>query len=127
MKKSFRLTEAEKAKAISLYELDLSVSDIAHCLSRSQATIRRFILSRGYTPLIDKIYRQTVEREEGCLLWTGYLTKDGYPRIRVNGKDTTVHRLLYEYYHYRELEPGERVYRVCGNKLCLAAEHLEAR
>lgn len=47
----------------------------------------------------------------------------GYPRVKVRGKSRYAHRVAFEFF-WRRLEPGERVYRTCGNKACVNYFHL---
>lgn len=57
----------------------------------------------------------------GCVNWKGYVDKRGYPRR--GGKP--MYRVVYRRVH-GEIPPGYHVDHVCGNKLCLNPEHLEA-
>lgn len=47
----------------------------------------------------------------------------GYPRVKVNGRSKYAHRVAFEFF-WRKLEPGERVYRTCGDRRCLNYFHL---
>ena len=58
-----------------------------------------------------------------CWLWSGNMTKDGYGRVKINGKTHLAHRLSYA------LNVGELVDRLvihhkCGNKACVNPNHL---
>lgn len=47
----------------------------------------------------------------------------GFPRVKVKGKSVYAHRRAFEFF-WRRLEPGERVYRTCGDKACVNYFHL---
>lgn len=42
------------------------------------------------------LQQKTERTSTGCLLWKGYLDRDGYGSIRVDRKTVQVHRLAYE-------------------------------
>jgi len=59
--------------------------------------------------------------DSGCWLWTGALDPVGYPFQRWDGKLAKGHRVAYEIHHG---EPApKRLFRTCGNKLCVNPEH----
>lgn len=58
-----------------------------------------------------------------CKLWGGAYDLRGYPRVKVKGRSEYAHRRAFESF-WRKLEPGERVYRTCGNKACVNYFHL---
>lgn len=57
-----------------------------------------------------------------CLLWQRPLDAEGYPRLRINGKQRYAHRYLFELL-LRPLKDGERVYRTCG-RTCVNPRHM---
>lgn len=73
--------------------------------------------------ILDVIKHKTVEVGD-CLEWTGYVTKDyGYPFTSLNGGGILVRRLV-------ALRMGMDIKRfcitnTCGNKLCVAPEHIK--
>ncbi len=73
--------------------------------------------------LIYKLPRDIARIADACKPWTGTYDAQGYPRYKTGGKSRYVHRAEYEYFHGR-LKPGERVYRVCGDRRCINAMHL---
>ena len=65
---------------------------------------------------------------DDCVRWRGPVDRLGYPRTKVLGPDGTrrsayAHRVEYEF-AVRPLRPGERVYRTCGDRLCINVDHM---
>ena len=58
-----------------------------------------------------------------CKQWRRAYDEQGYPRQKVRGKSRYAHRIAFEFF-WRKLEPGERVYRRCGDRGCVAFHHL---
>lgn len=78
--------------------------------------------------IIERILRQTNKFEDnGCWVWTGRVSgrKNGYPQISVGGKQTMVHRIVFEEL-IRLLKPGETIDHLCRNSHCINPDHLEA-
>ena len=76
-----------------------------------------------YVTLADQPSRASADR---CLLWRRAFDAEGYPRLRIGGKQRYAHRFLFEIL-YRPLEDGERVYRTCGRRSCVSAKHLTTK
>lgn len=56
--------------------------------------------------------------QDGCLLWRGVISSQGYAITRIDGEKQYVHRLL---------TPGSEnleVHHLCGNRSCVNEEHL---
>lgn len=66
-----------------------------------------------------------IEATEGCWLWRGNRSSDGYGRIHAFGKRHRVHRLVYELV-VAPVADTDFVHHKCENKLCVNPEHLEA-
>jgi hypothetical protein len=62
---------------------------------------------------------------EGCHIWQGHLSKNGYAQLRRNGKMVYMHR-----YHYELVKgkiPGGLVIdHLCRNRSCVNPDHMEA-
>jgi hypothetical protein len=73
--------------------------------------------------------RQTVAAENGCLLFTGYLDKQGYARMHDGVEKKLVHRIAHELY-IGPIPDGYQVDHVlergCTNRHCVNPAHLEA-
>lgn len=57
----------------------------------------------------------------GCHLWTGPLTRDGFPRL--NGRSPLVQRQVYEREH-GPIPRGRQVIHTCGISHCVNPDHL---
>lgn len=63
--------------------------------------------------------------ENGCMICTSHCKdKDGYVRIRRNGKHDRLHRIIYEM-NYGEIPKGLLIRHKCDNPNCCNIEHLE--
>lgn len=67
--------------------------------------------------------RAQVDKQTGCLLWTGPLTRRGYGSIGYRSKRWTPHRLSYTA-HYGPIPEGMLVCHKCDVRNCIAIEHL---
>jgi HNH endonuclease len=61
-----------------------------------------------------------------CWLWQGRRTRGGYGRIKVQGHDIAVHRLIWEE-NYGPIPAGFEIHHVCENGLCVRPTHLQLR
>jgi hypothetical protein len=77
-------------------------------------------------PPVDPMTRLTrMTKVDGeCLLWTGYVDRDGYGRIRVNGKNVPVHVFHYEY-EKGKIPEGMVSDHLCKIRNCHNPEHVE--
>ena len=67
--------------------------------------------------------RDILRAADACKVWEGTYDSNGYPRYKSAGRSWYVHRAVYEDFHGR-LQPGEKVYRVCGDRRCVNAMHI---
>src|SRR5919108_4236928 len=65
----------------------------------------------------------TRDDESGCLLYTGALDKDGYPRISLQGKKGVGSRVVYEQ-HHGAIPASHEVDHICHVRRCIEPTHL---
>lgn len=58
-----------------------------------------------------------------CLVWTGERDKDGYGRIRIDGRRIAAHRVAYETW-VGPIFKGGVILHTCDNPPCINPEHL---
>lgn len=76
-------------------------------------------------PTIARLLEHAVRDDSDCVLFTGYLDRQGYGRILHDGEKRLVHRVAYELF-IGEIPAGHEVDHLCGVRHCINAEHLEA-
>jgi hypothetical protein len=83
--------------------------------------------TRGMS-VFDRIKCRTVEDSDGCWIWQGGCTGNGYASLRRapdTGKQGLCHRIMYRAVH-GELLPGQVVMHTCDKKRCVNPDHLVA-
>jgi hypothetical protein len=78
-------------------------------------------------PAIDRFFDQIspVSSWEACWRWTGWLSPDGYGRLKVNGKMERAHRAAFAF-AYGFVPDGYEVDHLCKTRCCVNPAHLEA-
>jgi hypothetical protein len=74
----------------------------------------------------ERTYRRflaKVQQSSGCWEWTAVKNRDGYGRLRVNGRMVLAHRLAYTYF-IGEIPEGMVLLHTCNNPGCVNPEHL---
>lgn len=64
--------------------------------------------------------------EDGCLIWDGYVNRDGYGKGTLMGTGYLAHRLMYEAYYGKKIEPAQVIMHTCDKPLCIEPTHLNA-
>ena len=64
-------------------------------------------------------------RENGCWIWTGYKTWDGYGQFRIRRERVYAHRVAYELL-IGLIPDGLTLDHLCRNPSCVNPDHLEA-
>lgn len=62
---------------------------------------------------------------DGCWLWGGARSPEGYGRVRIGGITRYVHRALLEWKLGRALKKSEHTDHLCRVRLCFRPSHLE--
>jgi len=76
-------------------------------------------------PIIEKILKK-IRITDGCWIWTGQITKIGYPRQKISQKKKIpVHRYIYDFF-YNDLSRNQIIHHCCENKICVNPAHLKA-
>jgi hypothetical protein len=71
----------------------------------------------------DEFMARTRPEKNGCMVWTGAKTGNGYGRVKVNGKCERTHRVAYAL-HNGPIPDGLILLHSCDNKLCCNPAHL---
>ena len=64
-----------------------------------------------------------VKKTEGCWLWLGGKSSDGYGKFNIGNHDTNAHRVAYTL-KVGNVPPGVSVLHSCDNPPCVRPEHL---
>ncbi len=86
-------------------------------------TILNITKDTSFADALAKVYTKAYD-DAGCMIWTGSVTASGYGRIVVNGKATTVRRVLTEKMLGRPLHKDEFASSTCNDKRCVCGDHL---
>lgn len=77
-------------------------------------------------PLDERVGRRTeIYPVTACWLWQGQQNRNGYGRIKIQGRWLMVHRVSYEL-HIGPIPEGLVLDHLCRNRLCCNPQHLEA-
>lgn len=83
-------------------------------------------MSKPPYPIKDRIHSRTIVDKDGCWLWQGYLSSNGYGPMRIPGtrRRELVHRLSYREYK-GEIMSGMTIDHLCKKRNCANPDHLE--
>ena len=80
-------------------------------------------------PLRERVLSRLIIDPSGCLLWTGYTTKEGYGQVSARQDGTQsfyyVHRLMYEWF-VGPIPDGLQIDHLCRIRHCGCPAHMEA-
>lgn len=71
-----------------------------------------------------KFVDKTDALDDGCIVWRGFVTRDGYGRFWDGTSSRLPHRVSYEMY-VGEIPSGLEIDHLCKNRLCVNPDHLE--
>lgn len=84
-------------------------------------------MKRRLTPVIDRLMAKLVENENGCWIWTGSLSPEGYGSISLGRRDEgreMTHRFTYAFFR-AEIPEGLHLDHLCRNRACCNPWHLD--
>lgn len=82
-------------------------------------------MAREARPVIDRLMDRVREDENGCWIFEGCRTKDGYGQIKDGGRLKYVHRVAYEHFN-GPIGPGLDIDHLCFVRACVNPDHLRA-
>lgn len=84
-----------------------------------------------YRDMAERLLTRSVVLPDGCWMWLGRTTKDGYPllNVRQEGRHVTlrVHRVSFEVLGGGVLIDGQELDHTCHFRACIHPEHLVQR
>lgn len=81
------------------------------------------VVQRGI-PTVDKILLKCVRAGNGCLIYTGKLTRKGYAHVRDGARMRFAHVVMYEAQN-GPITVGLEIDHKCRNRACCEHSHLE--
>lgn len=76
-------------------------------------------------PTIERFWRKVIIQDNGCWLWSGSLSSNGYGLIWHNGHNIRAHRFAYEYITHSVIPGDKELDHLCRNHQCVNPHHLE--
>lgn len=75
--------------------------------------------------ILDRFVSKLQIEENGCWIWSGATSKNGYGQIKVERCVVYAHRLAYQLF-VGEIPDGLTIDHLCRERLCVNPAHLEA-
>lgn len=82
-------------------------------------------MSRTKKGVLERLLERAVVLPNGCIIWLGSDSGNGYGRISVKGKTRATHIVAYELTTGRKVPKGMVLDHKCGNRLCFNVECLK--
>jgi len=76
-------------------------------------------------PTIERFWAKVIIQGNGCWLWSGSLSSNGYGLIWHNGHNIRAHRFAYEYITHLVIPDDKELDHLCRNHQCVNPHHLE--
>jgi hypothetical protein len=80
--------------------------------------------TRNKPHTVESLLERTVPQGT-CLVWAGASTRSGYGVAVYRGKQTTVHRVMYQLFHGAGIPEGMEVDHKCNTRNCINPDHLQ--
>jgi HNH endonuclease len=99
----------------------LRICETPSCVNPAHRSLRK-----GTRPhqLEERMLQRIQIRSDGCWIWTGKKSADGYGRIIIHQQFFYAHRVSYEL-HKGAIAPGLVLDHLCKNRICVNPNHLE--
>lgn len=88
-----------------------------------RSPLRRAMEAGDRAAVIAAIRERCTITAEGCWLWNGSLSKDGYPQHKNRGRNHPIHRIALEAKHGQPLGP-QPAHHTCAVTQCANPDHL---
>ena len=79
---------------------------------------------RPVTNTPETIKQRIIIDDNQCWIWQGFKDRDGYGRMRLDGKERFTHRIAYEAW-VAPLETGKVIMHMCDKPACCNPDHLK--
>jgi hypothetical protein len=81
-------------------------------------------MSKPATSTLSRLWKVLRPGENGCVVFTGYLDRQGYGRILHDGEKRLAHRVSWELAR-GPIPEGMQLDHLCKNRACVNVRHLE--
>lgn len=74
---------------------------------------------------VEEAFQEKVEKTDGCWIWLGAKTPNGYGVFQIKGKHIYAHRYSYELETGKKIPKGLDIDHLCRHHSCVNPRHLE--